>query len=69
MQLTKKQKAAVQTIQAVLGVSLSVSASRRNVVTIQVADEQMARDIERVCFNYKIGRVAPNGVQKIAVII
>ena len=74
MNLTKKQIEIISKIEHLLGHKLDVSAINRKTIAVRIDHRFYAKSdlyvkIERICQKYKLGRVEPNGINFIAIII
>ena len=74
MNLTKKQIEIISKIERLLGRRLDVSAINRKTIAVRIdhrfhTSSDLYVKIERICRKYKLGRVEPNGIYSIAIII
>ena len=75
MELTKKQIQVISVIEHLLGIKLNASAINRKVIKVRIDDNRFFAlsdlyvEIARILHKYKLGRVEPNGVNYIAIIL
>ncbi len=75
MKLTKKQTEVVSTIEHLLERKLEVSAINRKAIKVRIDDHRFYTKsdlyvkIARICQKYNLGRVEPNGINFIAIVI
>lgn len=74
MNLSKKQLEVVSKIEHLLGIKLEVSAINRKTIKVKIEQKTFRNSdlyvkIARICQRYELGRVEPNGVNYIAIII
>ncbi len=75
MKLTKKQTEIISKIEHLLECKLDVSAINRKTIKVRIDDHRFYTKsdlyvkIARICQKYNLGRVEPNGINSIAIII
>ena len=74
MKLTKKQTEIISKIEHLLGHKLDVSAINKKTIAVRIDHRfhtcsDLYVKIDRICRKYKLGRVEPNGIYSIAIII
>jgi hypothetical protein len=74
MELTKKQLEVIHKIDHLLGFKLEVSAINRKTIKVKIEHKSFRSSdlyvkIARICQKYELGRVEPNGVNNIAIIL
>lgn len=75
IRLTKRQMEVISTIEHLLGQKLEAKAINRKTIAIKIDDHRFYTKsdlyvkIARICQQYNLGRVEPNGVNSIAIIL
>ena len=75
MNLTKNQLEVISTIEHLLEHKLEVSAINRKTIKVRIDDHRFYTKsdlyvrIARICQKYKLGRIEPNGINFIAIIL
>lgn len=75
MKLSKKQLDVVDTIEHLLEHKLEVSAINRKTIKVRIDDHRFYTKsdlyvrIARICQKYNLGRIEPNGINFIAIIL
>lgn len=75
MKLSKNQLKVVATIEHLLGRKLEVSAINRKTIKVRIDDHRFYTKsdlyvrIARICQKYNLGRIEPNGINFIAIIL
>jgi len=74
MNLTKKQIEIISKIEHLLGCRLDVYAINRKTIAVRIdhkfhTSSDLYVKIARICHKYKLGRVEPNGINSIAIIL
>ena len=75
MELTKKQLEVIQTIEKLIDHKLDVSAINKKTIKVRIDDHRFHTKsdlyvkIARICQKYELGRVEPNGVNFIALVL
>jgi hypothetical protein len=74
MDLSKKQLEVISKIEHLLSIKLEVSAINRKTIKVKIEQKNYINSdlyvkIARICQKYELGRIEPNGINYIAIII
>ena len=75
MELKSAHRLVIARIEKLTGLSLAASTLRNKIISIELPDNEsqrfsdVATQVEKICYQYKIAKVEPNGRNAIALIL